>query len=273
MMYSISEAVTDMQKEYPTADLKDIEDVIIKTIEFEILPNILLNISLPDKPSLGSMKLLELRSRRRGNRGKEIFKRVRKNVALIKNFEYVKSTIQYRNYANNSHDYILYNGSSNQILPDLDNKYLGETDYNHQEMFLDINNEYIRPKLIYEIMKPHLIIDIKNPIIEKIQIESTFKNFLKTLEKSLRKHTNADDIMNININQLNDYEISSWEKIIIKLKTENDDFDKNIYMWNEIQENVRKDIKIEMNELSSVEKDLFKEYLKNLYFHMQFMEE
>jgi len=272
-MYSLREVVKDMQKEYPTADLKDIEDVIINTIESEILPNVLRNFSLPDRPSLGSMKLLELRSRRRGKRGREIYERAFKNVTLIKNFEYVKSTIQYHSYANRSHDYILYNGSSNQILPDLDYKHLGETDYNHQEILLDINREYVRPKLISEKIKPHLIIDIKKPIIEKIQTESTFKNFLKTLEKSLRKHTDTEDIRNIDINQLDDYEISSWQKFIVKLKTVHDDFDENINIWNDIQKNVRKDIKAKMNENLIDEKELFEKYLKNLYFHMQFMEE
>lgn len=272
-MYTIKHAIEDVHKANTGADLKEIEDIIIKTIESEILPHVLLNITLPEIPSPAAILVRELRSRRRGIRCEEKFRNFQRHINLIKNLEYVKSKIQYERYINRSQEHTLLNGSGNQILcfPEFDN--LGKTDYEYPKILLDETHERLRTQLLSEKSKQLLIIDIMDSIIDKISVETTFKNFLNILEKSLRKSDYINEVPNVNINEIIDYEISSWKKIIINLKPKIDDFDKNIIIWDSIQKQVREGILRELNELSSDEKTLFNTYLKNLYFHMQFPEE
>jgi len=272
-MYALKDAIKDVHEIYPERNLKEIEDTIIKTIESEILPYVLYNVTLPKIPSPITIKSQELRSRRRGIKGEEQFRNFQKHINLIKNFEYIKSKMKYEKFTSNSQEYALFNGSGNQIsvLSELD--FWEKTDYKYPKIFLDENRERLHPQLLSEKIKPFIKIDIMESIINKIETDTTFKYFLKTLEKSLRKSNYINEVSSININETSDYEIHSWKKIIINLKSTADDFDRSMLVYDSIQKQVRENITNEMNELNPDDKILFDTYIKNLYFHIQFMEE
>jgi len=272
-MYNIKDAIEDIQKANPNADMKTIEEALINTIQNEILPNILINIALPKGPSPGQLKILEFRSRRGGIRVKERFEKLQKNINLLKNLEYVKAKLEYIKYINSSQEYYFYNGSGNQFYTFAHPDFIGKTDYGDPFALLDETREYMRPRLISEISKSFLKIDIMESIIGKIKEEPVFKSFIKIVETSLRRTKYEYEISNININELRDYEIPSWSKIIINLTSKTDDFDESITIWDSIQKHVRDDLISKTKELSEDEKELFNIYLKNLYFHMELPEE
>ena len=80
------------------------------------------------------------------------------------------------------------------------------------------------------------------------------------------------NIHNIDIEELTDYEINTWNKVLINLYATMDDFERNIEAWESIQKHIRNNILDEMKLLPVEIRNSYESYMKSMYIRMIFPE-
>jgi len=270
--YTINDAIMDTMGQYPYLNKKELYYSLNYVIQSEIIPEVLMKINLPKTFSRLEYKKMEFRERRRGTfKINGLLNNKYKSDDLVNNFRYIKYQLSRYNFDNirrSDLDYTdknsffnYYNLKDCNFLIDKSNeKYYSES----IKKIIDDDPEYkdFKKKNI----QFHLSYDDK--INDKIINEKYFMDFIIIIEKSLRNSYYISEIKDTSIEDIYDYEINDWEKIIVNLNPLTDDVDENIIVWDQIQSEIRLKIKNKLHELKGNKKIFFMNYYNKINFHM-----
>jgi len=279
----LTEIVSEVLKYNPNIASDIVIDGMIKTIEQEILPNVLRRIEILRFPSPGEIRYQELKQKRIKKKFRGGYS-IKNLLALWQQFEYVR--YQLNGQKGDSSFFlseeteigsdkvdsypIVLNGSSSAMekfalekdgIPVVEDLVRGK--FEEPSKFESVYPYPTRERLKEEI-RPKFV--FSDDIIYKVASDPLFRDVLAAIETKLRVLASSYTTkIDFDISLRQDIEISEWTKIILTIDAPEMDFDRKMILWDIVDSRVRQTIEEKMQYVSETERKDIEVLNRNLF--------
>ncbi len=249
----ISLIVSDVASRYPNASPEEIADVLINSIQNEILPEAIRGMVLPPPPSKISIALEKKREARR--RVKHRYANLEKRMSYVQDMEYMK-------YHLAPGEVGLTSLSSGLAFGDFDIAVMHETSLRSSSItrtFIEKKdglplpedegfsrfNEKLEKEKSSLYMKGEQVSSkitefrIDDKIQERILADSLFLEAISAVEVYLRDLAKSFPDANFSLLLKADREIAEWEKVIVKLAVPSLTINEKMKLWDDVDKKLR----------------------------------
>lgn len=250
----LSQIVSEIALKYPQASPEDIANILINSIETEILPNAIRTMVLPPPPS--KMKVLLEKKREERRRKKHRASILEDKMELARNFESLKYRLSGEEVDNTSRRSVLMEKG----LDDLAMPMYGSLGASSVREYVERRDGIPLPKgagfsrfgrklareksypytrgMFEEETKTKFFID--SEVQNRLLSDPLFMNVVSSIEVFLRDIAGRYPEASFSILKKSDPQIPTWEKIIVKLTIPNSSFDQKMRIWDYIDMGLRR---------------------------------